>query len=321
MMLEIAILGGPKLQANRPFQLANVTVVILLLGFGATVSKDIFLKFALFGCGAAGFVVLAHLMDRVVEEHTEGDTRLFAAGSKSGKSTPLKALLLKVLATWIGFPIWWAMSPDGFNVVEDRDLHSGIFLLLNIVAKAVFIWYVYTLDYELPSDKGAAKLPDEHPDLKQEQSPSAKETEDLEGGRRSSSTDEGSDGKRYLPEQDKLAKLFAERERYLEDRMKELQDRERQHHEDRERHLERMLDIENSQRMRMMHAQIRAAPRSEQDMFSACCQKNSEDDDATYEYAPISPTEALHLSNPADGTARDFVQANNLARADALISA
>ena len=54
-----------------------------------------------------------------------------------------------------------------------------------------FLRYVYTLDYELPSDKGAAKLPDEHPDLKQEQSPSAKETEDLEGGRRSSSTDEG----------------------------------------------------------------------------------------------------------------------------------
>ena len=31
-----------------------------------------------------------------VEEHTDGDTRLFSAGSKSGKSTPLKALLVKV---------------------------------------------------------------------------------------------------------------------------------------------------------------------------------------------------------------------------------
>ena len=31
-----------------------------------------------------------------VAEHTEGDTRLFAAGSKSGKTTPLKALLVKV---------------------------------------------------------------------------------------------------------------------------------------------------------------------------------------------------------------------------------
>ena len=47
-----------------------------------------------------------------------------------------------------------------------------------------FLRYVYTLDYEMPSDKGAAKLPDEHPDLKQEQSPSAKETDDLEDGRR-----------------------------------------------------------------------------------------------------------------------------------------
>merc|ERR1719428_2002959 len=162
-------------------------------------------------------------MDRVVEEHTDGDTRLFSSTSKSGKSTPLKALLVKVLATWIGFPIWWAMSPDGFNVVEDRDIHSGIFLLLNVVAKAVFIWYVYTLDYEMPSDKGATKLPDQHPDFKQGQSDSAKETEDLEDGRRSSSTDAGSDG---------------------------------------ERHFERMLEIESGQRMRMMHAQIRAAPRS-----------------------------------------------------------
>merc|ERR1719440_2394935 len=66
MMLEIAILGGPKIQPNRPFQLANCTVVLLLLGFGATVSKDVFLKFALFGCGASGFLVLAFLMDKVV---------------------------------------------------------------------------------------------------------------------------------------------------------------------------------------------------------------------------------------------------------------
>ena len=34
-----------------------------------------------------------------MEEHTEGDTRLFIRGSKSGKSTPLKALLIKVRST------------------------------------------------------------------------------------------------------------------------------------------------------------------------------------------------------------------------------
>jgi bacteriorhodopsin len=314
MMLEMAILGGPKLQANRPFQLVSVTVVLLLLGFGATVSQDIFLKFALFACGSSGFVVLARLMDRVVEEHTEGDTRLFSSTSKSGKSTPLKALLIKVLLTWIGFPIWWALSPDGFNVVEDHQIHSGVFLLLNIVAKTVFIWYVYTLDYEMPSDKGAAKLPDEHPDLKQEQSfdaakdqdqeqkPAAKE--DVEDGRRALSTAAPSEQKGS-----EASERLRERERYLEDRMKEVQDRERQHHEDRERHMDRMLYMENGQRKRMMHQQTRTAPPS--GAFAACCQ-NSEDDDTTY--APIIPSQALHLSNPADGTAHDFVQANNLAR-------
>ena len=33
------------------------------------------------------------------------------------------------------------MSADGFKVVEDHDIHQGVFLLLNIFAKAVFIWH------------------------------------------------------------------------------------------------------------------------------------------------------------------------------------
>ena len=68
---------------------------------------------------------------------------------------------------------------------------------------------------------GDEKRVDWHPDLMQAQKPS----KDLESGHRSASTEnEGSDGQRYLPaEQDKMSKLFADRERYLEDRMKELQ--------------------------------------------------------------------------------------------------
>ena len=90
--------------------------------------------------------------------------------------------------------------------------------------------YVYTLDYEMPSEtavhKGGMSMGDEkrvdwHPDWTQAKKPPT----DLESGHRSASTeDEASDGQRYLPaEQDKMSKLFADRERYVEDRMKELQ--------------------------------------------------------------------------------------------------
>merc|ERR1719326_2332417 len=152
-MLQIAIIGGKRVKANRPFQLVNTTVVILLLGFAATVAGDQFLKMALFACGACGFIVLSHLMDRVVFESTGGEHRLFGStGDEVSKAPPLKRLLVKVLATWIGFPVWWAMSPDGFSVITDHDLHQGIFLLLNIISKVVFVWYIYTLDYDLPSD-------------------------------------------------------------------------------------------------------------------------------------------------------------------------
>jgi len=213
MMLEIAILGGPRVKANRPFQLINVTVVILLLGFGATVAQDIFLKVALFGCGACGFLMLAYLFDRVVYEHTGGETRLFSsAGDSSGKTPPLKRLLIKVLATWVGFPVWWTMSPDGFSVVEDRDVHQGVFSILNIVSKVVFVWYIFALDYDM------------HPDLFKQESPSTKDTEDAELGHRPNARQNESNGsdEQRLVSTDK-GKLDTALQAVKLDRLQELQ--------------------------------------------------------------------------------------------------
>jgi hypothetical protein len=87
------------------------------------------------------------ILSTIVTEHTGGETSLWSfEPDADGKQPPLKKLCLKVVSTWIGFPIWWSLSPDGFGFVTDFDLHQGVFLLLNIVSKMVFVIVVFRLD-------------------------------------------------------------------------------------------------------------------------------------------------------------------------------
>jgi bacteriorhodopsin len=208
MMLEVVVVAGPLVQSKRRVEIVGITVAILILGFFATVAQRTGTRASLFVCGAVGFCALATKMDQVVYEHTGTETRLFTTKTdKDGNSPALKKVLIKVLATWVVFPIWWFLSPDGFSIVEDHDVHQGVFLLLNIISKAVFCYCIFALD-GVPEPKYVARYADTV------SSPTFKYRYSMNNGNSESKSEVTSD----------TALPASKREQLLEERMAKLDD-------------------------------------------------------------------------------------------------
>jgi len=147
MMLQVVVVAGPLVPGRRRIEIVGTTVSVLIIGFFATVTERLEVRGCLFACGVCGFITLVHKFSQIMHEHTGGETSLFSMKpDKDGKHPALKKVLFKVLLTWVAFPIWWFLSPDGFNVMKDHDLHQGVFLLLNIISKAVFCYAIFCLD-------------------------------------------------------------------------------------------------------------------------------------------------------------------------------
>jgi hypothetical protein len=65
-------------------------------------------------------------------------------------SSPLRGLVVIIGLTWVPFPIWYALSPEGFNIVQNEPGMKVGFAFLNMLAKGAFIMYVIRIraDYQ-----------------------------------------------------------------------------------------------------------------------------------------------------------------------------
>jgi hypothetical protein len=97
------------------------------------------IKLMFFGTGAVLFVILVVTVNNNVYEHsggTESLVKFYQHGS------PYKALCVKVIATWVLFPIWWVLSADGLKVVAEPEVNTLITSFLNIFAKGLYVVFV-----------------------------------------------------------------------------------------------------------------------------------------------------------------------------------
>merc|ERR1719460_3140445 len=72
-------------------------------------------------------------MNSCIKESTSGGESLFQGGGF------LRTLCVIILVTWFPFPIWYLLSPEGFNIVQNVPLMKVTVAFLNIVAKASFM--------------------------------------------------------------------------------------------------------------------------------------------------------------------------------------
>merc|ERR1719326_2069775 len=54
----------------------------------------------------------------------------------------LRGLTVVIALTWFPFPVWYALSPEGFNIIKDEPAMKVAVAFLNLFSKGSFIMYL-----------------------------------------------------------------------------------------------------------------------------------------------------------------------------------
>merc|ERR1719379_2216298 len=94
------------------------------------------MKLGFYFCGVFCFCLLLHQMHRTVVEATGGAETLFWGSSS------IRTLSVIVAWTWVPFPVWYALSPEGFNIIQNSAAMKIAVAFLNVLSKGAFIYYL-----------------------------------------------------------------------------------------------------------------------------------------------------------------------------------
>jgi len=136
MQLVIPIIGGEKVPDYRRWTLPLNAFVVLCFGLTASLQDILEFKLAFYFCGVTCFCVMIYQMNACVRDASDGEENLFV-----GKSF-MKNLTLIVALTWIPFPIWFALSPEGFNIIKNAAAMKIAVAFLNVFSKGAFVFYI-----------------------------------------------------------------------------------------------------------------------------------------------------------------------------------
>jgi len=138
MQLSLVIMGGAKLPEYRRFLMPGFSFTILNLGVvGAFFGDKIFaIKITAFLLSCALFVAMVYFNRLQIVEYSNGQEGLITGDSEYRKATIL------LIATWAPFPIWYFVSPEGLNLIDNVLVIQLGWAFLNIVAKFSFIFYI-----------------------------------------------------------------------------------------------------------------------------------------------------------------------------------
>jgi len=136
MQLSLVLMGGAKLPDYRRYLMPIFSISILICGTTSTLMTIIGLKVLAYILGLMLFVTMCSFNRLQIMEYSGG-----AEGFTMGDSEFRKATLL-LLSTWVPFPTWFALSTEGFGVINNAlVIHVG-WSFLNILAKFTFIFYI-----------------------------------------------------------------------------------------------------------------------------------------------------------------------------------
>jgi bacteriorhodopsin len=136
MQLAVPVLAGEKVPDSRRTTMPIVAFTVLFLGLLSTLAENIAFKAILYAAGTVVFLGLLYLMNACVYESSNGGESLFYGTSF------LRGLIVLVALTWIPFPIWYGLSPEGFNIIKDEPGMKVAVAFLNIFSKGSFIMYL-----------------------------------------------------------------------------------------------------------------------------------------------------------------------------------
>jgi bacteriorhodopsin len=136
IQLAVPMIAGEKVPDYRRYIMPLTAFVVLFLGLLSTVSSNIVMKALLYSAGAIVFLMLLYFMNACVSEASGGGENLFYGTSF------LRGLTVLIALTWTPFPIWYALSPEGFNIIKDEPGMKVAVAFLNLFSKGSFILYL-----------------------------------------------------------------------------------------------------------------------------------------------------------------------------------
>merc|ERR1719261_543943 len=75
-------------------------------------------------------------MNSCISEASSGGENIFQGSSF------LRGLIVIIALTWVPFPIWYALSPEGFNIIKDGPGMKVAVAFLNVFSKGAFMMYL-----------------------------------------------------------------------------------------------------------------------------------------------------------------------------------
>merc|ERR1719174_2058560 len=139
MQICLVVVGGEKVKESRAVSAPLVSAIILIWGTASALAPWQSMKLLCYIVGAGFFLILCSLMNETIRESTNGMESLC-----SGQSN-VRALTMLVVLTWIPFPIWYALSPEGFNIIQNAPLMRIAVSFLNIISKGTFTLFLIRL--------------------------------------------------------------------------------------------------------------------------------------------------------------------------------
>jgi bacteriorhodopsin len=136
MQLCLPLLGGDKVPDSRTTTMPLTSLMILLCGLSSALVQLWIVKFLFYLMGGFLFLGLCYLINECIRDSTSNQESLLRGSSY------IRALSLIVVSTWVPFPIWYALSPEGFNVITNSALMKVAVAFLNVISKGVFTLYL-----------------------------------------------------------------------------------------------------------------------------------------------------------------------------------
>jgi len=135
MQLSLVIMGGPRIPDNRRVIMPLSSAVVLFLG-GTTLFLDVPYTYICFVVAFCVHMSAMYLNRLQIIEHSRGVEGLFSGDSEFRRAT------LILMLTWIPFPMWFFLSPEGVGLIDNITIIQLGWAFLNITSKFTLIFYI-----------------------------------------------------------------------------------------------------------------------------------------------------------------------------------
>jgi bacteriorhodopsin len=135
MQLNLVLMGGSRIPEYRRVLMPGLSATVLAFG-SVTLFLDKPLIFLFWGVGICFHCTQMYFNFRQIREHSNGVESVLEGDSEFRKAT------LILMATWLPFPIWYILSPEGFGVIDNIAVIQMGWAFLNVTAKFSLIFYM-----------------------------------------------------------------------------------------------------------------------------------------------------------------------------------